>query len=181
MSLPVMEPPSDFPMDMLVGGALMNLRRWVVEGIAPPRAERLVVLPERSAGPRGCRDEALPLQRDQHGNAVAGVRSPWVDVPLARYYPHSTPRAAEANASGTAGDSKPSRPGSSRPRLSPVDLADLMGCMTRLPPETLRALYGSAAIYRDRFGARLEQLVDERWIAPADGERARAMAAQVDF
>ena len=181
MSLPVMEPPSDFPMDMLVGGALLNLRRWVVECIAPPRAERLVVLPERSAGPCGCRDEARPLQRDQHGNAVAGVRSPWVDVPLARYYPHSTPRAAEANASSTPGGSHAARPGSSRPRLSPVDVADLMGCMTRLPPETLRALYGSAAIYRDRFGARLEQLVDERWIAPADGERARAMAAQVDF
>jgi hypothetical protein len=92
LALPVVEEPSDFPVDMLVSGALLNLRRWVVEGVEPPRAERLVVLPDRAAGRCGLRDEARPLRRDEHGNAVGGVRSPWVDVPIASYYPHSTPR-----------------------------------------------------------------------------------------
>src|SRR5262249_37668822 len=95
-ALPVIEEPSDFPMAMLVGGALLNLRGWVVENVPPPRADRLVVLSERNAGRCGRREEARPVQRDQHGNAVGGVRSPWLDVPIASYYPHSTPRASEA-------------------------------------------------------------------------------------
>ena len=116
LALPVVEDPSDFPMDMLVGGALLNLRRWVVDATPPPRGERLVILQERSQGRAGLRPEARPLLRDEHGNAVRGVRSPWVDVPIASYYPHSTPQVVEA-ASPVV-----SSPG--RPRLSPADVAD---------------------------------------------------------
>jgi len=171
MALPVLEEPSDFPMDMLVGGALLNLRRWVADGLAPPRAERLVVLPDRAAGRCGLRDEARPLRRDEHDNAVAGVRSPWVDVPVASYYPHSSPRAPDAESALAA----PGR------RLSTADVADLMGSMTRFGPEKLRALYGTPERYRERFGASLQRLIDQRWIAPADAERARAMAAEVEL
>jgi hypothetical protein len=171
MSLPVIEEPSDFPMDMLVGGALLNLRRWVADDVAPPRADRLVILPDRDAGPCGKRDEARPLRRDEHGNAVSGVRSPWLDVPIASYYPHSTPRSAEV-ASAVA---------SSGRRLAPVDVADLMGSMTRFTPDKLRALYGKPARYRERFEAHLTRAVEQRWIAAADGERARAKAAKVEF
>jgi len=170
MALPVVERPSDFPMDMLVGGALHNLRRWVADGVAPPRAPRLELLPHREDGPCGLRDEALPLRRDAHGNAIGGVRSPWVDVPIARYYPHSTPRPSDA-------------PGLAAPRrrLSPADVADLMGCMVPFARRKLRALYGTPSTYRERFDAELERLVEESWIAPADGERARARAEQVQF
>jgi hypothetical protein len=171
MALPVIEPPSDFPMDMLVGAALLNLRRWVVEDVAPPRAERLVVLPERSDGRCGLRDEARPLRRDEHGNAVAGLRSPWVDVPIASYYPHSTPRPSDGPAAVVPGGR----------RLAPEDVADLMGCMSRFAPDKLRALYGTPARYRERFAAQLERAIDQRWIAPADGERARAIAGGIEF
>jgi hypothetical protein len=171
MALPVIEPPSDFPADMLVGGALLNLRRWVVEGLPPPRAERLQVLPDRNAGRCGRRDEARPLRRDEHGNALGGVRSPWVDVPVASYYPHST--AGKSNDAASAG------PGGRR--LAPEDVADLMGCMSRFAPEKLRALYETPARYRERFGAQLERLIEQRWISAADGERARAKAAKVEF
>jgi len=172
LALPVVEEASDFPMDMLVGGALLNLRRWITEGVPPPHADRLVVLPERDGGRCGRRDEARPLRRDEHGNAVAGVRSPWVDVPIASYYPHSSPRAADA---------APASGPNERRRLDPVDIADLMGCMVRFEPAKLRALYGSPARYRERFGAELARLVAGRWIAPADAERARSIAAGVEF
>lgn len=172
MALPVIEQPSDFAMDMLVGGALLNLRRWVLEDVPPPRSDRLVVLPDRAAGRCGLRDEARPLRRDEHGNAVAGLRSPWVDVPVASYYPHSTPRTPDpALPPGASGGR----------RLSAADVADLMGCMSRFPPHTLRALYGTPARYRERFGAALERSIAQRWIAAADGERARAKAAEVEF
>jgi hypothetical protein len=172
MGLPVIEEPSDFPMDMLVGGALVNLRRWVVDGVAPPRAERLVVLPERAAGRCGLRDEAFPLRRDEHGNAVGGVRSPWVDVPIAAYYPHSTPRAPDTTAMAAAAPGR---------RLSVADVADLMGCMRRFTPDELRARYGSPARYRELFEQKLARAIGARWIAAADGERARATAAGVEF
>jgi hypothetical protein len=169
-ALPVVETPSDFPMDMLVGGALLNLRRWVAEDVAPPRAERLVVLPNRSDGRCGLRDDARPLRRDEHGNAVGGVRSPWVDVPVASYYPHSTPSSPSAQDLSAPGR-----------RLAPADVADLMGCMSRFTPEKLRALYGTKARYLERFEAQLARLLEQRFIAAADGERARAMAAEVEF
>ena len=170
MALPVIETPSDFPMDMLVGGALMNVRRWVIDGVPPPRGERLVILPDRSGGACGRRPEARPLRRDEHGNAIGGVRSPWVDVPIATYYPHSTPRSVHAG------------PETGAPvRLEPADVADLMGCMSLFPPEKLRALYGTPEHYRALFDAALQRLVDERWIAPADAERARLQREEVSF
>ncbi|HMI92947.1 MAG TPA: alpha/beta hydrolase domain-containing protein [Polyangiales bacterium] len=170
MSLPVIEAPSDFPMDMLVGGALVNLRGWVVDGVPPPRADRLVILPERAGGPCGRRPEARPLRRDEHGNAVGGLRSPWVDVPIATYYPHSTPRSVHGAPEGGA-----------PVRLEPADVADLMGCMSAFPPEKLRALYGTPEHYRERFEAALQPLVDGRWIAAADAERARRKRDEVSF
>jgi hypothetical protein len=172
LALPVVETASDFPMDMLVGGALLNLRRWLAEGVPPPRAERLQILTDRAAGPCGRREEARPLRRDEHGNAVGGVRSPWVDVPIATYYPHSSPRPAD----------DPARAPSAAHRvLDPADVADLMGCMTPFSSDTLRALHGSPENYRRRFAAALARRVEDRWIAPADAERARARAAEVQF
>ena len=104
--------------------------------------------------------------RDEHGNAVGGVRSPWVDVPVASYYPHSTPRDRRRGYGRTE-----------RRRLAPEDVADLMGCMSRFTPDKLRALYGTPARYRELFAAQLERSIDQRWIAAADRERARDVAA----
>ena len=170
LALPVVETPSDFPMDMLVGGALLNLRRWVRDDVPPPRAERMVIMPDRAAGPCGRRPEARPLQRDEHGNAALGLRSPWVDVPIATYYPHSTPRSIHAGNDAGA-----------PVRLEPADVADLMGCMSAFAPDKLRALYGTPERYRERFDAALQRLVDGRWIAPEDAERARRKREGVEF
>jgi Alpha/beta hydrolase domain len=54
--------------------ALHHLDRWVADGVAPPRAAPLDV----AAGP------PVTLNRDAHGNALGGVRTPLVDVPIAR-------------------------------------------------------------------------------------------------
>ena len=59
------------PQQHYVGQAgLRALERWVAEGLAPPRAERLQV---RGDG----------FATDEHGVARGGVRTPWVDVPAA--------------------------------------------------------------------------------------------------
>jgi len=54
--------------------AIASIHRWVKSGELPPIADRLAL----TAGP----SPALVL--DTHGVAVAGIRTPWVDVPVAR-------------------------------------------------------------------------------------------------
>lgn len=164
---PTEEEPSDFPMWAIAGQALTNLRDWVVDGTLPPRAERVRHLASKEHGPGGSAQESLPLERDEHGNAVGGVRTPWVDVPIARDFPHST-IAGGGQMAGPPG----------RPR---IDLGDIMGCMFRFDADELRALYGTPAEYQKRFAESLEGTVSGGWIAEADVERLTSAAAAVEF
>jgi hypothetical protein len=166
--VPTVEEPSDFPMWALSGRALHNLLAWSVDGVVPPRADRVAHLPSRGDGPCGAAPEALPLQRDEHGNAVGGVRTSFVDHPAATYYPHST-IAAE----GGAMAGPPGRP--------PIDMGDIMGSMTRFSPERLRELYGTPEEYRRRFEASLHATLDGRWIEAADVPALMEMATAVEF
>jgi hypothetical protein len=52
--------------------ALAHLARWAAEGEPPPVAARLDV-----------DAQGTDLRRDEHGLAVGGIRTPWVDVPTA--------------------------------------------------------------------------------------------------
>lgn len=64
---------TDFPYEYYFNAAAENLKRWAVGGIAPPHADRLLY------------DENNQNVLDQYGNAVGGVRSPYLDVPIATY------------------------------------------------------------------------------------------------
>ena len=61
------------PQHFVLNAALHALNRWVRRGTPPPRAPRLEV----TAGP------PLSITRDAHGNALGGIRTPAVDVPIA--------------------------------------------------------------------------------------------------
>jgi hypothetical protein len=67
------EPLNAFPYNPVVSMALDHLIRWVGAGVAPPRAERIAVV--------GPADAPTAVERDEHGNAVGGVRTTTVDVP----------------------------------------------------------------------------------------------------
>jgi Alpha/beta hydrolase domain len=54
-------------------GAYRNLDQWVAKGVAPPKAPRLET------------KEDGTLAMDQFGHALGGVRSPWVEAPVATY------------------------------------------------------------------------------------------------
>jgi hypothetical protein len=161
------EAPSTFPMYAVVGGALENLRRWAIEGVAPPRAERIELLLDPDAGPHGDMAEALPCARDDDGNAIGGVRMPEVEVPIASYYPHST-------LVDPGGVTRP-------PGRPPISLGGIMGSMTPFPPEQLRERYGTPANYLAAYRKVTDDLVADRWILPADAERMLATAADVTF
>ncbi len=63
------------PWDVVIHAVIENLERWLRDGVPLPRAERIVRDPAAADG----------VARDAHGNARGGLRSPWVDVPTARY------------------------------------------------------------------------------------------------
>lgn len=165
--VPTVEEPSDFPMWAVAGQTLLNLHSWVVEGTPPPRADRLVHLDDPEAGPHGERADAVPLERDEHGNAIGGVRTPFVDVPIASYYPHST----------LAGENQQVGPG----RGAGINMGDLLGCMTRFDAEKLRDLYGTPAEYQRRFTEAMGHTVDAGWIDPVDATWCIERAATLDF
>ncbi len=60
----------------VVRSALRHLDRWVADGVAPPRADPIVVDGDPTAG-----RSALRFRTDDVGNAVGGVRTPSVDAP----------------------------------------------------------------------------------------------------
>ena len=68
---------NDRPWDVLVHAVLDAIDRWLRDGTPLPRAARIE------------RDEMAPdgIARDEFGNARGGLRTPWVDVPVARYLP----------------------------------------------------------------------------------------------
>jgi hypothetical protein len=163
---PTVEAPSTFPMYALAGGALENLRRWAIDGVAPPRASPIELLDEEDAGPHGDMAGSWPCARDEHGNAIGGVRMPEVDVPVASYYPHST--LVEPAGARSAG-----RPG--------LPLGAIMGSMNPFSAEKLRALYGNPHDYLAAYGDCLDQRWVEGWILAADRDRLFEKAGATTF
>jgi hypothetical protein len=76
---------SDFPQGYVFDAAYANLKTWMLGGAAPPS--------EISLSPANGGFIPLTLhviQRDLNGNALGGVRTPWVDFPVKTYYPAMT-------------------------------------------------------------------------------------------
>ena len=74
------DPHNDRPWYLVTHALLARLDAWVRDGVTPPRA------------PRIARDTTADdgVARDEVGNACGGLRTPWVDVPDARYLPRCT-------------------------------------------------------------------------------------------
>ena len=102
--------------------AAHHLERWARAGIEPPTAARLEVNPVGTT-----------LRRDDMGIAVGGVRTPWVDVPL-------------ATLSGA------------RESTQEYAFGMLFGSTMPLPPERKSALYPTG---RDEFLARFSAATDK--------------------
>jgi hypothetical protein len=90
--------------------------------------------------------------KDQYGNSCGGVRSAQMDVPRNRYL--SNP--------GTKPDGTPA--------------FGVVGIEEPLPSETLKKMYRDHADYVDRFSRRVDELVSEGWLLPADADEMRAEA-----
>ncbi len=163
----ILETPSDFPMDRVAAAVFDNLEAWVARGVPPPRADRFAYAEE--GGPvKGGLQGAEPLARDEHANALGGVRTPYVDVPTATYVPHSTLASGDAGVPRT-------------PEGRVVALGSLIGHKVPFEGETLRRLYGTPTEYARLVAERCAELAAQRWLLPADAAAIAAEAHKVEF
>ena len=109
----------------VVRSALRHLDEWVEGTSVPPSAERIAVTDV---------DGAAEFLTDDIGNAIGGVRTPCVEVPVEVL-------------SGLAA------PGSSR-------ICQLFGRTIPVPEATLRERYASAEAYRQRYEAAVDAAID---------------------
>jgi hypothetical protein len=122
---------STFPTAASMRAATELLFRWAEEGVAPPEAARIEL---------ATLDIVSVAALDPSGNAIGGVPSPFLEVPLARYEVHSTPGAFCALAG----------------RETPLSAADL------------NARYGTIDGYLDEFTQSLDATIDAGYLRDAD-------------
>ena len=136
---------NDGPHHVVAQAALRALERWVADGTAPPTAAPLAL---SSTDPPA-------LARDPLGNALGGVRTPDVDVPVA----------------ALSGDA---------PEGASV-LCALFGTTTPFDGATLRHRYGDEAGYRAAFARAFDEAVAAGFLLDEDRPALSARAASVRF
>jgi len=122
----------------LLDAALANLDLWARKGTPPPRAERIALKDADTAKPS--------LVTDKYGAGVGGVRSFYVEIPVASYSPGSPGPGLCATQGHTF----------------PFDWG------------TLEGLYGSYKNYTGKGVAAVDRAVQERWLTETDGRKIKA-------
>jgi hypothetical protein len=130
------------PQSHYVGhAALAALERWVRGGTAPPEAARLETT-----------DDGTGLVLGPNGIAVGGIRTPWVDVPVATL--------SGLQDGGGEG------------------MTFLFGTTKSFSPALLAELYpGGRESYLARFGDSLDATIGRGFLLEADAPEIRALAA----
>lgn len=128
--------PDNFPFSYVQNAAFRGLERWIELGIAPAHGAPIQI--DTTTTPPS-------IVRDAHGNAVGGVRTPFVDVPITTFVP------ADSVAHVTAFSG----------------FCVLYGFHTPFDDATLSSLYRNHTDYVLRFArASLEAVRDGFWLLP---------------
>jgi len=131
------------PQHFVLKAAVHALNRWVRTGRPPAFAPRLDV----TAPP-------ITIQRDEHGNALGGIRTPWVDAPIASH-----------SGSGQTGSL----------------LCLLFGTTFALDDTTLDALYPTHREYVRAVRGSVREATRQRWIRRRDARLIRKAAEASDI
>lgn len=126
----------DFAWAPVIRGAFHNLQLWVRQGIRPPQAPGIEIT------------EKQEVKRDSYGNALGGVRMPYIEVPVAQHIGFQS-------AGGLGG---------------------IKGTRQPFSPEALKKLYPDHATYVAKFSAATDRFANERWVSPEDAAAMKKAA-----
>jgi hypothetical protein len=140
---------TDFPLEYVMNTAFASLDAWARSNIPPPKAQAIETRP-------GSNSPALEVKLDEHGNAVGGFRTPYLDVPVATYYARSKPA-----------DEK------SRP------FCDSQGYKVPFEKEKIKALYPTRESYLRKVNSMVDSMVKERLFTATDGEKIKKEAEKL--
>jgi hypothetical protein len=147
---PCASPVSDFPWGAAAAMGLHHLIEWVDRGTVPPHAPPLEFDNDDEDGSR--------LALDKNGNVKGGVRTTYVDVPVAQYGVPNTGATPAANFN-----------------------CSIAGTRLAYDAPALRALYKNHGSYMSELNRRLMELVREGWVLPEYMEDIRADAHAVEM
>jgi hypothetical protein len=135
------EPINYGPQYAVLNAAVVQLDRWVRDGDPPPCAPRLEIVP------------AAPsmIARDERGNALGGIRTPLVDVPIATY-------SGEGNGGGF--------------------ICELYGTTIAFDDATLAELYPRHDAYVAAFAEAAAAAVETGFLLATDAEKLTTAAAR---
>ena len=130
--------------------AIRHLHHWIKDGVEPPTMPRVEVNP---GVPRP------DVVRDEHGNAVGGIRLPDIAVPTASHSGFGTQREGSR-------------------------FGFLYGAATDFDAEQLAELYPDSRNYLEAWNAALDRAVEQGMVLPEDAgpmrEQATAWATRLD-
>ena len=129
------------PHTYVLRAAVAAMQRWVTRGTPPPRSPRL----------RRTTADASTFAVDADGNALGGIRTPYVDAPV-----------ATLSGTGQSGNS----------------FCFLFGTTTPFDAAKLASLYPSHAAFVRHWNAATDKAVRAGFILPADATHIKAAAAQ---
>ena len=140
---------TDFPLEYFMNAGFANLDAWARSNIPPPRAQAI----ETDAGSNG---SVLEIKRDKNGNAIGGLRTPYMDVPVATYYTSSEPADEES-----------------------VPYCVTQGYKIPFEKEKIMGLYPTRESYLSKVNDMVDSMVKQRYLTEADGEKIKKEAEKL--
>jgi Alpha/beta hydrolase domain len=164
---PCVQELSTFPTQAYMSVGLYYLMRWVDQSIPPPHAPRVWL-------DRDTTNDGTMMATDAHGNGLGGIRSPYLDVPIAKY-----------RSSATAREPLIEHPSAWLVANGGLRGAQLMCRLTAyqvpFPKSELRDLYKTKDNYVRLFAAHLDELERQGWSLPLFHDVIMSDAKAVDF
>jgi hypothetical protein len=146
---------NSLPRHYLHAAMFVNMEKWVRYGKLPPKAERIRVL--------GGGTPQATFETDAFGNVLGGVRSSYVDVPIATY--HGTAAAG-------------SGPTGSFCRLLGHEVPFSSKVLQELYPLPESYSYPGHETYVAKVRDNVKQMINGRWLLPEDAKRVVLQAEQ---
>lgn len=144
------------PQHFVANAAVHALNAWIIDGTEPAKAERLSVAGDPAA-----------FVRDELGNVKGGVRTSYVDAPIAILEGEDQPQPDFSEIDEI--------------NIDNIDFCFLSGTTKLFDAATLGSLYTDNAAYIDAVNRATDNAVSKGFLLPADADLIKTYAASSDI